>query len=240
MDDDGAIELELLGRWRAGTGGHVVAVGPRQQRLLAALAVHGERSRRFLEGLLWPEDDEAHARGSLRAAVFALTRRLPGALECRGAGLALGPRVVVDLHGLRRELEEPAPDGPDAGRRAAAADRRLLAGCRAGLLPGWYDDWVLEEQERLGQQCVVVLERRAGQALAVDDPYRALLLASAARDLDPLRESAVRALVRAHLALGNEAAAERACREHADALARELGAAPSPRLTGLVRTARGA
>lgn len=227
--EDNAIGLELLGRWQMSVQRRVVTVGSRQQRLLAALAVYGSRSRRFLGGLLWPDCTEQHAQGSLRAAVFSVSRRIPGALESHGAELALGARVEVDLHRLRDVL-----DGPDAPDPAGADDRWLADRSRAELLPGWYDDWVVAEQDRLVADYVIGMERRAQSALARGDGYRALTLARAAYDLDPLRESAIRLLVQGHLFLGNEAEALRAFHEHRASVARELGAEPSSQLLALI------
>lgn len=61
MADENAILLELLGRWQITVDRHVITMGSRQQRLLAALAVFGSRSRRFFSGLLWPDCTERHA-----------------------------------------------------------------------------------------------------------------------------------------------------------------------------------
>jgi DNA-binding SARP family transcriptional activator len=51
---------------------------------------------------------------------------------------------------------------------------------------------------------------------------------------DPLRESAQRVLVEAHLAEGNRSEALRLYAEHRDLVRRELGVEPSPELTALV------
>ena len=55
-----------------------------------------------------------------------------------------------------------------------------------------------------------------------------VMLALAAIRWDPLRESATRALVEAHLAQGNLADAGRAYAQYATSLAAELGAEPHP------------
>ena len=99
MGERRTIALRLLGSWDLAVQGAPVHTGARQQRLLAALAIHGPRSRHYLAGLLWPECPEDHALGSLRAAVFTLSRRVPGALEGRGGDLALSGAVDVDLLG---------------------------------------------------------------------------------------------------------------------------------------------
>lgn len=233
MGDQQNITLRLLGAWDASVQGHSVQIGPRQQRLLAALAVHGPRSRCFLAGLLWPECTEAHGLGSLRAAVFALSRRLPGAVVCRGTALDLSTAVDVDLHRLLGLLSRPV-----TAWSSERDDRWVLNRSGVELLPGWYDDWVVAEQERLHELYVNALEDRAEYCLRHGDVHRALALARTVRGVEPLRESAVRLLIRAHLALGNEAEAWRAFRCFGEVMAQELGTLPSERVRELLEPLR--
>ncbi|MEX5301462.1 AfsR/SARP family transcriptional regulator [Kocuria sabuli] len=228
MDVQGPAELTLLGGWQLRVGGAVHPMGIRQQRLLAALAVFGPRSRRFLAGRLWPECTEAHALGSLRAAVFTVSRRLPGLLVCSGSDLRLGDAVDVDLHRLRRALASTVFE-------TAVADPWWFASASsADLLPGWYDDWVVTEQRRLHDLYLTAAECLAETALARDDHFHARHLAEVARSIDPLRESATGILIRAHLAMDNEATALAIFHEYATVLADELGARPSPHIVELV------
>ena len=83
----------------------------------------------------------------------------------------------------------------------------------ADLLPSWYDDWVIVERERLRQIRVHALEelsRRLAAGHRYGDAIDAALAAIAA---DPLRESAHRRLIEAHLAEGN---VSEAIRQYAD------------------------
>ena len=78
------------------------------------------------------------------------------------------------------------------------------------LLPGWYDDWVVLERERLRQLQLHALDRLAAALLAAEEPGRALDAALVAVQADPLRESAHRIVVRIHLREGNALEALRA------------------------------
>ncbi|MEP7358038.1 MAG: hypothetical protein ABI847_12405 [Anaerolineales bacterium] len=73
--------------------------------LLAYLAVTGASLRRDeLAALLWPELDQAHARGSLRRVLWSLTTALPGpwwAIERETIGLTAGPALELDLARFR-------------------------------------------------------------------------------------------------------------------------------------------
>ena len=232
MDGQERVELTLLGGWDLRVDGTSQPVGFRQQRLIAALAVFGRRSRGFLAGLLWPECTEAHALGSLRAAVFTVSRRLPGVLACCGRELCLGEAVDVDLHRLRRALVSAASE-------AWVADPWWFASSsNADLLPGWYDDWVVTEQQRLHDLYLAAAERLAETALERHDHFTARHLAEVARGIDPLREGATRILLQAHLAMGNEATALSVFREYSATLADELGARPAPRIAALIAPVR--
>lgn len=232
MDEKEPVTLRLLGGWELAVGGTAVAVGVRQQRLIAALAVLGRRSRSFLAGLLWPECNDAHAMGSLRAAVFTASRRVPGVLACCEHELCLGDGVDVDLHRLRRALASVDSD-------ASAADPWWFASSsNVDLLPGWYDDWVVAEQHRLHDLYLTAAECLAGTALERHDHFHARHLAEVARGIDPLRESATRILIQAHLAMGNETTALAIFREYGAVLASELGVRPAPQIAELIAPVR--
>ena len=224
MEQAPDLRLKLIGGWDLSKNGRSLSVGLRQQRLIAALAIHGQRPRSFLGGLLWPQDTETHAMGSLRAAVFTIARRMPGVLSCTGHDLRLGDGMDVDLHKLRAAItaHRPSPGPWFAGYS------------NAQLLPGWYDDWVVTEQERLRADYIDAAERLAGAALAEHDHYQALHLARLVVDGDPLRESATRILVQTHLEMGNRATALQIMHQYTDAVEQELGITPSSRFLELL------
>lgn len=104
----------------------------------------------------------------------------------------------------------------------------------ADLLPGWYDDWaVLEQQQFLDQRsmCLDSLARRLLQAGQVE---AALEASRAALDLDPYRQSSARTAVRAHLEMGNPADAIRVYRIYRDRCLHDFGVAPTDHLVRLV------
>jgi SARP family transcriptional regulator, regulator of embCAB operon len=220
MEEEQSIALKILGCWDLVLDGTSLSVGSRQQRLIAALAIHGRRSRSALGGLLWPNCTEAHAMGSLRAAVFKVSRRLPSLLTTCDSDLALAESVDVDLHHVRSALLDAASAQPPV-------DQWSVTPADVDLLPGWYDDWVVTEQEHLRNQYLNATERLAELALGRHDHYPAVHLAQTVLELDPLRESAVRILVETHLAVGNRATAMQAFRHYTDRLADELGIRPS-------------
>jgi DNA-binding SARP family transcriptional activator len=204
-------------------------VGLRQQRLIAALALLGERPRQFLSGLLWPDSSEAQASGNLRAALFKISHQLPGLLDDRTEPVGLSGSVTVDLHEFRSHLAGAG----GAGSADLPADFTDVLRS-AELLPGWYDDWVLFEQERLREQRVLVLESLSRRHLLDEDTERALDAARSAAAIEPLRESAQRLLIEVQLRAGNAAGARRTFIDFEARLWEELGVEPSDGLRSLL------
>jgi DNA-binding SARP family transcriptional activator len=99
---------------------------------------------------------------------------------------------------------------------------------RNDLLPGWYEDWVLSERDRLHQLGLHGLEKMSALLVSRGHYAAALEVALRAVAADPLRESAHRAVIVVHLAEGNLREA-RAQYETCQAILRaELGIGPSP------------
>lgn len=222
--------LRLFGRWQLHHGDRVIDVAWREQRLLAVLALHGDRPRSHLAGVLWPDSSEERALGNLRAAVWRIQHASPGLIAEGRGPLALDPTLRVDVHDMLDWVRRISA-GAEVSDSAPA-----LALLRSGeLLPGWYDDWVLFERERLQQLRLRCLESFAERLCARGDIDGALAAAMAAVAIEPLRESAHRALIRVHLAVGNQVDAVRAYQSFRSRLMAEMGIVPSPQITALVR-----
>ena len=103
------------------------------------------------------------------------------------------------------------------------------------LLPGWYDDWVIFERERIRQRLLHALEALSRRLVEVNRCAEAIDAAISAVSADPLRESANRVLIEAHLAEGNLVEARRTYERYRDSVRRELGVEPGEQMTSLVR-----
>ena len=200
------------------------------QRLLAHLCLSTRATRTVTAGHLWPDVPEDHAHGSLRSALWRLNKAAPGLVEASGTCLQLAADVRVDVRDLSDwagRVVLPPPGGEDA----ALPDTALLG----DLLPGWYDDWVLLERERLRQLRLQALEAVAARLASLGRHGEALQAAHAAVRAEPLRESAHRLVVRIHLAEGNVAEAVRAYEFFRTLLEDELGVPPSELMARLVQ-----
>jgi DNA-binding SARP family transcriptional activator len=200
------------------------------QRLVAHLCLSTRATRATTAGHLWPDVPEDHAHGSLRSALWRLNKAAPGLVESTGGALHLASDVRVDVRDLSRWARRAIAPSPETGD-VALADTSLLG----DLLPGWYDDWVLLERERLRQLRLQALEAVAVRLASLGRHGEALQAAHAAVRDEPLRESAHRVVVAVHLAEGNVAEAVRAYEVFRTMLADELGVAPTEQMTRLIQ-----
>jgi DNA-binding SARP family transcriptional activator len=103
------------------------------------------------------------------------------------------------------------------------------------LLPGWYDDWVIFERERIRQRLLHALEMLSRRLAMIGRWAEAVEAAISAVSADPLRESANRVLIEAHIAEGNLIEGRRAYQRYRDTVRRELGVEPGRELASLVQ-----
>jgi DNA-binding SARP family transcriptional activator len=218
---------------RLGARVAVDGLPPVAQRLVAQLCFVPRVARSALAGSLWPEVSEEHAHGSLRSALWRLHRLAPGLVRTAGDSLALAEDVEVDVHELAAWARRALRDGSERGETGVPD-----VGLSGDLLPGWYEDWVMLERERLRQLRLHALEAVAERLAVAGRHGEALQAAYAAVRAEPLRESAHRTVVRVHLAEGNPAEALRAFRHFSALLEREMGVRPTTQMTGLVAGVR--
>jgi DNA-binding SARP family transcriptional activator len=219
--------LELFDGFRLEVDGSRIDASAGAQRLLAFLSLQGPAVRTVVAGTLWGHTTETRALGSLRTTMWRVNQAVPGLVAVERGRLALADFVSVDA--------------TEFGDQATARFRGIrdmdvpLANLRVReLLPGWYEDWVIFERERLRQLRLHALEAAADQLCARGQYAAALDTAFEAVRHEPLRESARRAVMLIHLAEGNFAEALWEYERFRDLLTGQLGVEPSPDLTRLV------
>ena len=218
-----AVRVRLLGGFdlRLGEEGGASLDSARAESLLAYLLLHRDapQQRQHLAFLFWPDSTEAQARTNLRHVLHNLRRQLPAADEL----IDIGPRMLQWRPEARVWLDVEAFEQAVAeGRLGDAVE--TYAG---ELLDGRYDEWLLEERERLAQ---LHLDALGGLVQELEE--RGLLLEAiryAERLLreDSLREQTYRTLIRLYDASGDHARALRAYHACATSMVRELGVEPS-------------
>jgi len=193
------------------------------KRLLVFVALHAcEVDRRHAAGVLWPIGDDERAAGNLRSALWRLNRADIDVLMADKRSLVIRPDVVIDLHVVTDWAARLI-----AGRATAADLAALPASVDAlELLPGWYDDWVLLERERVRQRLLHALEALSRAHRQAGRHAEAVEAALVAVNTEPLRESAQRELLESHLAEGNWNEGRRGYESYRALLRREVGAEP--------------
>jgi DNA-binding SARP family transcriptional activator len=223
------LRLTLMRGFELRVDGRTVPVAMSSQRVLAFLALH-DRSlpRSYVAETLWADVGDSRAAGNLRSALWRLGELGRQTVWAIGRQLQLAADMAVDVQEADHAAARLA-----AGRVASgeAPDRSLFEG---ELLPGWCEDWVSDRREQCRQRGLHALEQLC-EVLTAEGRYcQAVQAGMAAVAGDPLRESAQRALIAAHLAEGNAGEAVRQFERFERVLRYELGLAPSEPLRMLI------
>jgi predicted ATPase/DNA-binding SARP family transcriptional activator/class 3 adenylate cyclase len=242
---DARWRIDLLGGLRAEGCDRVITRFRTQKTggLLAYLAYSMERRhpREELTELLWPESDLSAGRQSLNQALYVLRRQL------EPPGVPSGAVIVADRFSVQlnpaacatdvAEFEAALQAASRASSRAEEVERltEAVALYRGELLPGHFEDWVLQERERLAEAFHQALDPLIAHEWQAGHLPGALQWARRAVSADPLREEAHRELIRLLAAAGQPAAALRQYRELERLLKEKLAAEPEAATRALVR-----
>jgi DNA-binding SARP family transcriptional activator len=204
------------------------------QRLLAFLALQDRAvSRNVLAGTLWPEASEEHAHSSLRSSLARLGKLAREATLVTQLDVCIGSAVTTDIRESRALAHRLLLKGAVGSLADLAVESiSLLA---SEMLPGWYDEWVMIEAEDWRQLRLHALDILAEQLLADDRYGDATAAARAGIRAEPLRESSRSALIRVHLAEGNQSEALSEYEQYRSLLSEELGIEPTPEISELMR-----
>lgn len=178
------VALQLLGGFRLIVNGHSTQLPESAQRLIAFLALRRHpQTRHCVAGNLWPEKNDDRATANLRSTIWRA--RLDDGqtiLNTQGSLIGLDPCVTMDVSGV----ESARPDESTA--TLVSTGSLKLGQLFDELLPGWYDDWVLLERDRLAHIQLRVAESLARALIAQGDAIAATDLAFRALTLDPMGE----------------------------------------------------
>ena len=142
------LELRLLGQFEVQLHGDTVLLPSRPaQSPLAylALSAGSAHRREQLAGLFWPDSEEDNARNSLRHALWRIRKTIEPAQ-------AAFPYLLTDEFAIAFNAgSDYWLDAATLAREGGLAQELIesLAVYRGELLPGFYDDWVTLERERL-------------------------------------------------------------------------------------------
>jgi len=195
--------------------------------LLAYLALNAKAAvgRDTVAFALWPDDDEEASRANLRRNLHILTQLLPSG----------GTWVVADPDTL---LWNPAaPTWCDVVAFRAASDRSDFAAAaelyRGEFLTGYYDEWILQERERLVRTYHDALTKLVRDHRTQRRFEPAISFALRLLDEDPWREDVVRHVIAIRYEAGDRAAALRTYDAFAERLRTEMNVEPMPETQAL-------
>ena len=229
------LSIGLLGGFRArlGSGQPLTIRRKKAQALLAYLALRPAlaHSRESLAGLLWSGTTDEHARHNLRQTLFALRRAVeigPTPFRLEGETVALpSEAIAVDVAAFERCVQQGTRD---TLHEAVTLYRgELLEGFSLDEAP--FDDWVAAERQRLRELALGGLDRLLALNVAAGAVEQSVATGVRLLALDPLRESAHRALMELYARQGRRTAALRQYQVCVEALRRELGVGPEPATT---------
>ncbi|MBT8218120.1 MAG: AAA family ATPase [Acidimicrobiia bacterium] len=245
MDD---LRIRMFGGLSLEAGGEQLPpIASRTGRsLLAYLIAHRATApaRDLLAGMFWPDMTETLARRRLSHALWQIQSVL-GEAEGLDTYVIASPttirfntdaRVWVDVDEFDSIVALLKASGPaDLDRRPETLDRlihavRLYTG---DFLAGYYDDWIMVEQERLRQNLSSVLNHIVRLSKSWGDFDQALLYARRLALLDPLHEEAHREVMRLCYLVGRPNDALAQYDRCASILASEMGAEPAADTTAL-------
>ncbi|MCW2891352.1 MAG: family transcriptional regulator [Actinomycetia bacterium] len=230
------LHVSLLGEQTISDGGAgVQARSSRAMALVAFLVAHADvpQPRQRIAGMFWPESTDAQALTNLRRELHHLRQVLgddrslvvtPRDLCWRDSGTC---RVDLRIFETERQAAlESAGAGDDEGvlRQAAAA----VAQYRGDLLPGVYDDWLLEARSQLERQCADLCDLLCAARARTGDLAGAVDAVRRRIQLQPLEEVGYRTLMLLQADLGDRAGAISTYHHCASVLERELGVIPDP------------
>ena len=203
--------------------------------LVAFLATHtgSPQARQRIAGLFWPDSTDAQALTNLRRELHHLRHVLgdepslvvtPRELCWQDTGTC---RVDLRIFDIEREAAvAAAAAGDDQGVLVHAA--AAVAQYRGDLLPGVYDDWLLDARSALERQCTDLCDLLGATRARTGDLTGAVDAARRRIQLQPLEEAGYRTLMLLQADLGDRAGAVSTYHHCASVLERELGVVPDP------------
>ena len=229
--------IRLLGQFSLRVENEFVLIPSRPaQSLFAYLALNPGliHRREKLAGMLWPDATEENARGYLRSALWRIRKSFQGSEVERGDYLA-----TTDMEVSFRESSKYNIDANQVLERKPSSEWTLegleeaVSSYEGELLPGFYDEWIVIERERIHAAYEHKMRVFLDQLLESRQWEDALNWAEHWITKGYAPEAAYRGLMIAHVGMGDLSSAIAVYRRCQDSLSRDLGVEPSEELRSL-------
>lgn len=218
--------VKLLGQFSVQLDDQPIEIPSRPaQTLFAYLALHpGTAFRReMLAGLIWPDANESNARSNLRHALWRIRKALGEEVgqdyfpaDDLTLAFAFDPGCWIDAVLLGSKAD---PTSPTLEEQVAAYQGELL--------PGFYDDWITIERERLQAAFENKIEALIDRLCQEKHWPDVIEWAEHWIKFGTAPEPAYRSLMTAHARSGHKAKVKEAYQRCVEALHREFGVEPS-------------
>ncbi|HLZ55504.1 MAG TPA: bacterial transcriptional activator domain-containing protein [Ktedonosporobacter sp.] len=212
----------------------------RVQDMLSYLLLNRSRrcSREMLATLFWGESSTAQSKKNLRHILWQLQTAWNTETETPKHRLIFSMPDWVQINPAadlwldvdvfeRTWIEVRHKAGKDLEATEVQRLRNAVALHRGPLLNGNYEDWCLQERERLLTICIEMLEKLMEHCEASHDYPAALTYGSRILDYDPTREMTHRSLMRLYCLLDQRVEALKQYQRCEAILQEELGTRPS-------------
>ena len=223
------LQIRLFGQFDVRADGQRVAIASRAgQSLLAYLLLSAGTAHRRerLAGLLWPDISDERARRNLRQELWRVRKAIGSQADPSDEVIQADEFTVTFNRAADYWLDVTQLDRPAAPDAASGDLITQLQVYQGELLPGFYDDWLVLERERLQ----AVFEHKMKQLLAMlcQEQHWSTVLEWGERwiALGQTPEPAYRALMAAYAALGDRAKMAATFERAQAALDKELGVEP--------------
>ena len=206
------------------------------QRLVSYLALEDAWvTRVHAAEMLWPDSRRHQATANFRTALWRVRGQVgDGVVWTEPGRLTLANTVAVDVQDVAKEARALISAPVGHGAELPDVNAETVSRLSMRLLPGWYDDWVVLEQERWDQLRLHALEAAAEVLLCRGKHMLALEAGLVAARSELFRESAHRVIIRVYLAEGNWGAAMQHYQDYRRKLRRELNLAPTTTMDKLI------
>jgi predicted ATPase/DNA-binding SARP family transcriptional activator len=237
MASDQILRLQLLGDPKVTYDGRSLTrqIPGKALALLTYLAIERRaHPRSTLAGLLWSDSAEEDARRSLRVALAALNRLLPGYViaDRQTVAFNLEKPYWLDVEAFRQALHKPGPNMQSLQTAAALYQGDFLENFSLRGAP-LFEVWVVVEREELRRAALDAMDVLADRYASLGGTVRAIETARRIVALDSWREEAHYRLMSLLARAGQRSAALRQFDMCRQALAEGLGVAPAPKTVAL-------
>jgi len=227
------LQIRLLGQFDIRVDGKRVTIPTRAgQSLFAYLAMTAgtPHRREKLAGTFWPDTTDENARKNLRQELWRIRKALASGQSSANDYLLAEELTLTFNRNTEYWLDVAQMERPEIDLESLTANLSLYQG---DLLPGFYDDWVVLERERVQAVFEARMEQLLEQLITAERWIAVQEWGERWLTLSGIREPAYRALMLASGVRGDMARVVSLYQRCMEELSEQLGVEPSPETRAL-------